>query len=340
MNNLMSGWGANVKYYQFDHNTAFNVIKLPNEISEHCVEVEITNNIFYNVGVLGHADSPPPGGAGWINYYNETDTTKLKNGWLRILEDLRPDTIFAANSTTPEYIFAAQNRKIDFSNNDWFFSEKVTNFWDTSSVYTSQPFMNDTIAAWVANNDSYVVENPMTIDPGFTILPTSTDSLLKKLQQAKDGISPHADIYYMPTDPNGLVQWPLELDFSYPTSSALYTAATDGGPIGDLRWFPDYVPVGIKGKIADISGYDLSQNYPNPFSQITTISYTLPKSSDVSLRVFDISGKVVSTLINKESQESGKHSFDFNSKSLASGIYYYRLDTDEYSGVRKMVLLK
>jgi len=112
MNNLMSGWGGNVKYYQFDHNTVFNIMKMPNEISEHCVEAEITNNIFYNVGVIGHSDTPPPGGAGFVNYYNETDTVQLKMGWFRILKDIRPDTVFAEDGTTPEYIFAEQTRKL------------------------------------------------------------------------------------------------------------------------------------------------------------------------------------------------------------------------------------
>jgi hypothetical protein len=205
MNNLMSGWGGNVKYYQFDHNTVFNIMKMPNEISEHCVEAEITNNIFYNVGVIGHSDTPPPGGAGFVNYYNETDTVQLKMGWFRILKDIRPDTVFAEDGTTPEYLFAEQTRKIYWTNNDVFFSEDVTAFWDTSSIYGPQPFMNDTVAAWIANNDNYLVDDPLSVDPQFTILPNSIDSLIKKCQQASDGIQPQADIYYLPTDPNGAV---------------------------------------------------------------------------------------------------------------------------------------
>ncbi len=341
MNNLMSGWGANVKFYKFDHNTAFNILKLPNEISQHCVEVEITNNIFYNVAVIGHAENPAPGGASWNNYYSDTDTTQLKSGWFRIQEDIRPDTIFAEDGTTAEYIFADQSRTINWTNNDVYFSDKLTSFWDTSSNYESQPFMNDTVAAWVANNDKYVVEDPLSIDPEFTILPNTIDSLILKVQQATDGTTPHTDIYYMKTDPNGAIQWPLELDFSFPTTSALYTASTEGGPIGDRRWFPNYVPVGVEEQIVGkLSGFDLSQNYPNPFNQWTTISYTLPKATNVNLTVFDISGKKVFTVVDKDRQESGRHNIDFNAQNLPAGVYYYRLAAGEFQGVCKMILFK
>ncbi len=88
--------------------------------------------------------------------------------------------------------------------------------------------------------------------------------------------------------------------------------------------------------------YTLSQNFPNPFNPVTRISYTLKKESFVSLKVYDTSGKVVQTLVNSYKQ-AGDHivSFDASKLSnLSSGIYFYKLKTDNFEDTRKMTLIK
>lgn len=85
--------------------------------------------------------------------------------------------------------------------------------------------------------------------------------------------------------------------------------------------------------------YYLSQNYPNPFNPETRIEFTIPQTQFVSLKVYNILGEFVSEIIN-EVKEAGKYSIIFNASELPSGIYVYRLATDDYTANRKMTLLK
>ncbi len=88
-----------------------------------------------------------------------------------------------------------------------------------------------------------------------------------------------------------------------------------------------------------VNSYQLENNYPNPFNPATKITYNLPKSSIVTLKVYDILGKEVITLV-KETQSAGKHIVEFNGSNLPSGVYFYMLRTDDFTQVKKMVLLK
>ena len=83
----------------------------------------------------------------------------------------------------------------------------------------------------------------------------------------------------------------------------------------------------------------LSQNYPNPFNPSTTIEFTLPKSEIVELKIFNILGKEVSTLVSNK-LNSGNYTYQFDGKNLASGIYYYQLIAGDFREVKKMILLR
>jgi aminopeptidase N len=87
------------------------------------------------------------------------------------------------------------------------------------------------------------------------------------------------------------------------------------------------------------TGYDLAQNYPNPFNGFTTIEYKLPTRSSVSIKIFDLLGREVATLVNKP-EYAGKYSVQWNAASAASGIYFCRIQTEKFSSVRKMILLR
>jgi hypothetical protein len=88
-----------------------------------------------------------------------------------------------------------------------------------------------------------------------------------------------------------------------------------------------------------ITEFVLHQNYPNPFNPSTTIEFTLPKAEFTSLKVYNILGKEVSTLISKKLNQ-GNHTYQFDGKNLASGVYYYRLEAGNYVETRKMIYLK
>ncbi len=85
--------------------------------------------------------------------------------------------------------------------------------------------------------------------------------------------------------------------------------------------------------------YSLEQNYPNPFNPTTTIRYQIPKDGLVTLKVYDILGAEVSTLINEE-MVAGKYEVNFDAGALASGVYIYRLNVNDFVNVKKMVLVK
>jgi hypothetical protein len=105
-----------------------------------------------------------------------------------------------------------------------------------------------------------------------------------------------------------------------------------------FQWFDGSVDVPFNEQIV-VSDFRLNQNYPNPFNPSTIISYQLPVKSFVSIKVFDILGKEVRTLVNEE-RDAGRYSFDFDGASLSSGIYFYQIKTGNFSDIKKMILMK
>ena len=85
--------------------------------------------------------------------------------------------------------------------------------------------------------------------------------------------------------------------------------------------------------------YYLGQNHPNPFNPTTRISYELPVSGLVTLKVFDILGREIATLVNEE-KTAGTYQVEFSSSGLSSGIYFYTLTSREYSRTKKMIVIK
>ncbi len=95
----------------------------------------------------------------------------------------------------------------------------------------------------------------------------------------------------------------------------------------------------VEEDIITISNFLLSQNYPNPFNPSTTINYQIPELSFVTLKVYDVLGNKIETLVNEE-KHIGTHTIEFNASSLPSGIYFYQLQTPNFTQTKKMILLK
>jgi hypothetical protein len=85
--------------------------------------------------------------------------------------------------------------------------------------------------------------------------------------------------------------------------------------------------------------YSLFQNYPNPFNPSTTIRYDISKIGLVKLVVYDVLGRTVETLLN-EKQTAGTYEINFDASQIPSGIYFYKLTVDNFSDIKRMVLLK
>ncbi len=86
--------------------------------------------------------------------------------------------------------------------------------------------------------------------------------------------------------------------------------------------------------------FNLEQNYPNPFNPVTKIRFSVPKSANITLEVYDVTGRLVSTLVKNEAVTAGLKEVEFNAVNLPSGVYFYSLKTADYTETKKMVLVK
>lgn len=97
--------------------------------------------------------------------------------------------------------------------------------------------------------------------------------------------------------------------------------------------------VGISGNNSIVGDYRLEQNYPNPFNPLTNLEFGIPELEFVTLKVYDILGNEVATLVN-EKKSAGSHNVSFDGSKFSSGVYYYKLSAGDFSDTKKMILLK
>lgn len=122
---------------------------------------------------------------------------------------------------------------------------------------------------------------------------------------------------------------------------------TDSGTPGDGFYFDDFRIVDYRETAMSITSngkeiprsFSLYQNFPNPFNPVTKINFDLPVNSFVKLNLYDVLGRKVSGLIN-ENLSAGKYSYDFNAINLSSGAYFYKLETEKFSDIKKMIIAK
>jgi len=93
-------------------------------------------------------------------------------------------------------------------------------------------------------------------------------------------------------------------------------------------------------EIYRVESFSLNQNYPNPFNPSTTISFTLRNAVNVTLRIYNVIGQEVATLINGNTMNMGTHTISFNASSLSSGMYLYRLEAGSFTSTKTMMLIK
>jgi hypothetical protein len=115
---------------------------------------------------------------------------------------------------------------------------------------------------------------------------------------------------------------------------ALSKLYSDGAPLSKSN----YSSISWKGSDV-IDEYDLSQNYPNPFNPSTIIKYQIPKDGVVTIKIYDILGNEIKTIVN-EQKTIGKYTVTFDASDLASGVYLYQIRVNDFVSTRKMLLLK
>jgi photosystem II stability/assembly factor-like uncharacterized protein len=119
------------------------------------------------------------------------------------------------------------------------------------------------------------------------------------------------------------------------SGATLWAVRSNGGISRYGQPISGVTPISIETPV----NYSLSQNYPNPFNPTTKINFALPKSGLVTLKIYDVAGKEVATLVN-EVKNVGTYSVDFNASTLSSGIYFYKVSVNGFNEVKKMMLIK
>ena len=135
-----------------------------------------------------------------------------------------------------------------------------------------------------------------------------------------------------------------DTNYTYPLSISSGTFTIDGSRLGTGYACQGWLRTPGASIVRDNSGslphtYSLFQNYPNPFNPTTTISFSLAQQSFVSLKVFDVTGREVSTIVSKQLQE-GSYTQQWNAANMSSGVYFYRLQAGLFTEMKKLLLLK
>jgi len=215
-------------------------------------------------------------------------------------------------------------QEIDFGRNRYTGGNSISIFYsDIQGGLANINTYNKNTVHWLEGN---IDEDPLFIGTGDYPYSLSSGS------PCIDVGNPDA-IYNDPEDPNnpGYALWP-----------AMGTLHNDMGAYGG-PYAASWIIVGIEDDETEDfqtpTEFELSQNYPNPFNPSTTIQYGIKERSSVELVLYDILGSQVVVLVNEE-QDAGYYKIDFNAGRLASGIYFYRLQTKDFIKTKKMVLLK
>jgi len=331
-------WGNdNLRYFQFKHNTMVGCAWMPLRIYQ-ADSAYISDNIFYDTYAWGY------------------DSTSIKNGGV----GNEPPAVIVFDSlfqfSEPPYTWTEAGRNIVVENNAYFWQSSIDStiaaINDTTKNYIVAPaWMNSFTTSMFADKTSWPglsASNNVNTDPGFSA--SIVDPMVKGLNMYTvarwNGTISTAPLWrQMITNPAN-VFGPVSKNWAqtqgYPVPENLkYTAnltGSDGLPLGDLNWFPEVT--GIKQTNNGIPAkFMLNQNYPNPFNPTTNIKYSITKSGLVTLKIYNILGQEVATLVNQD-QRPGNYVVDFNASNLASGVYMYRLESGNNAITKKMVLLK
>ena len=347
----------------FNHNTFVDCAGSIFESQGYVSDLTVTNNIFVNCNVQAFGDS----------IGNNEDKSEVDPHWLPTglvnLDTLQSTMVqmdrkvLVDNNVIywdPKFDDMVATLKTNNVNNDqtWV-SQMITMNTRTQAMFdddANYPYLTegtwypklpaftdpqDLLTNWV---DSVKVFATKTVD----IAGVGTAAVLSDWRKVLIGPD-----FYVYSD------WPIPIDLSY-TDADLMAGGTNGFPVGDLNWFParkaeweaqkdaehaklDYML--YNGTLAVQEGgalpeaFALDQNYPNPFNPSTTIAFSLPRASDVSLKVFNLLGQEVATLINGH-RTAGSHEVKFNAAGLSSGVYFYKLVSGDFTQVKKMSLVR
>ncbi|MDR3628303.1 MAG: T9SS type A sorting domain-containing protein, partial [Ignavibacteriaceae bacterium] len=311
MHDIIGRFSGGEKYFKFDHNTIYNLMRCPLRI-DVCPDIIVTNNLFIQTGFVGYLTS-------WEPFISALDMGD-RDEWTRV-------EIWPLDSSAA---FTGYTQSINFKNNNfWMDPAIIAQYPDTVHAYRTLDFdfekqmVGTDTTTWLSEDVSF------TSTPTCKYIEMAIENWKDGSPQTNPGWTDNTRPYY----------------FTYPTTKASYTAATGGFPLGDLNWWPEKKAQWILTDVKSVSGatlpakYAIEQNFPNPFNPTTIIKYSIPKESLVKIKIYNVLGKEVATLVNSN-QKAGEYNITFNAAKMASGVYFYNISAGNFNSTKKMILMK
>ena len=325
---------AAINNFNFDHNTIVNGMSYHGTLVLGIVgnKVSITNNLFIDAFALGNdtdfvrqaefnesGELDPYGGRrmSWIFSINNTTTQwKVSNNYYAISDS---GAAFYARHLAAGV--TGEGSPLTWHINGRLGADSVNAFKKITLSLTKTPVLMTNMMDWYRRPTAQG-------GAGKTKATTNFNRLLHDYDRKNLN-------YYHDT-----------LNCAFSTSSVAYTGSQGGFPVGDLNWFPSKKAdwqiwiTDVDDNYENIpNSFTLNQNYPNPFNPTTKLSFFLEKSGKTTLAVYNLLGQKVATVLAQD-LSAGNHEFDFNASTLSSGVYFYKLNSDDFSAVKKMMVLK
>ncbi len=346
-----------VRYFDFEHNSDIMTFQNPFWIF-NVTTAKIDNNMFYGTWLGGITQIE------YVQYWDELRSLDIPSVLdLDTLGGDIPKMFDPQDSSNANFKWLAESkRQIEVMNNNFYEPQEVTSFWQT---YDDTAHGDDSLyfSRWM-NNRTTNMFNDKTHWPGLTqsgntsIDPSFGPSILNMLYSGKGngvgefqyfmdirGNTASTDIYgYQLSSVSGsnwIPQWPLpELQDMQYTNSALKTGGTDGKAVGDEGWFTGGYTGIAKTPNQLPEKFDLYNAYPNPFNPSTNIKFSLAKAGNVSLKIYNVMGQLVKTIVNNVYKNKGDYTYNISMDNISSGVYFYTLIQGNQVVTKKMVLLK
>ena len=322
---------APIKFLKFDHNTCVNSAAFHGMLSfgHTSGKFSITNNLFVNPWGLGDdtdvVRQAEMGDNGELNPLNSQPRMTILNA--------KPDT--AGQAVPTSWTIKNNYYRITPAEQTWWTgagANPVLKLPSPLPWHISKKIGTDSLTAFQATTaDVNNIPVLMTATMTYYRSPSGANKTKVNNSSAPD-MDRRSYVYLTDT-----------LDCKYPTTASIYTAATGGQPIGSLMWWG--LTVGVTKTSNSVpEGYALTQNYPNPFNPTTLITYQVPVASNITLKVFDILGREVATLVDGM-KEAGSYTVPFDGSRLSSGVYIAQITAQGKNAIQftkgiKLVLSK
>lgn len=312
---------GDIGYGVIDHNTFVRGMGFHGVLSLGNLgdEMTITNNLFVDAFAAGEDPTDEERSFEWGNVgetYDDTGNNKMS--W-----------IFGAPEQGTTYIIHNNYYAVSAEGQAWLDKHE--------EISVGQPLSNF-IRDQIDNPDDAFI---MIDDPGMINIPDLMIGMMDYYVDIADKTKDTPNDVWDPAEHDmdrwTITQYVNDFDASYATSSEAYTGSADGMPVGDLTWFPEDA-TSIE-RLERPSEFTLNQNYPNPFNPTTTIAYDLPENAFVTIGVYNVLGQRVAQLVNQQ-MNAGSHQVTFDAANLSSGMYFYRMEVNDFVQTKNMMLIK